>query len=137
MALFLIKATNQTHTDPVKDQRGCYKRGDIVQVLDDSAHDGDILTNPIMPPFVLVRIVGLSLEKAMKYMEEDAETNIDLDSREIKVVTTRRRWKLRLDDVPLAIKNQLINSRYIEVTTRKIRNYIRDKVTDQDETTLT
>ena len=137
MTLFLIKATNHTHPDPVKDQRGCYKRGDIVQVLDDSAHDGDILTNPIMPPFVLVRIVGLSLEKAMKYMEEDAETSIDSDSREIKVVTTRRRWKLRLDDVPLAIKNQLINSRYIEVTTRQIRNYIRDKVTDKDETTLT
>lgn len=80
MALFLIKAdSNYTHPDPVKDARGVYKRGDIIQVLDDSAHNGDIITNPIMSPFVMVRVIGLSVERALKYMEEDTEPGIGVN----------------------------------------------------------
>lgn len=56
MALLLIKATNATHIDPTKDQRGCYKRGDVVSVYEDDAHNGDVVTNPIMPPMAMVRV---------------------------------------------------------------------------------
>lgn len=38
MALFLIKDRDAVHADPEKDRRGCYKRGDIVEVLDDSKY---------------------------------------------------------------------------------------------------
>ena len=56
MALLLMKATNATHSDPTKDQRGCYKRGDVVDVYEDDAHNGDLTQNPIMPPFAMVRV---------------------------------------------------------------------------------
>lgn len=54
MAILLIYDHDNTHVDPLKDQRGCYKRGMIVEVLDDSKHDGDLVRNPIMPPWILV-----------------------------------------------------------------------------------
>ena len=56
MSLVLVMAVNHTHSDPEKDQRGCYKRGDVVEVFEDDAHTGDLVANPIMAPFAMVRI---------------------------------------------------------------------------------
>ena len=73
MALFLIYDRDNAHADPVKEARGCYKRGDIVEVLDDSKHDGDLVKNPISPPFYLVRVTGVTKEQAEKYMVSHVE----------------------------------------------------------------
>jgi hypothetical protein len=35
MAELLVKAISNSHIDPTKDQRGCYKRGDVVVVMPD------------------------------------------------------------------------------------------------------
>ena len=87
MALFLIYGKNNTHADPEKDARGCYKIGDIVEILDDSKHDGDLVKNPVAPPFYLVRITGVTKEQAEKYMEPHAEP------RPATMTWNRKRWE--------------------------------------------
>jgi hypothetical protein len=53
MALILIKDSDYTHLDPVKDQRGAYKRGDLVVVYPDWQHGhctgGHAGTHPATP----------------------------------------------------------------------------------------
>lgn len=61
MAQLLIKAVDATHPGPSVDRQGCYKRGDIVVVVDDShvfspAED--------LPTFIRVSLPGVSVAAA-------------------------------------------------------------------------
>lgn len=56
MCELLVKAVDASHVDPVIDLRGCYKKGDIVAVVDDG-HIWGVLERP--PTFVLVKVLGL------------------------------------------------------------------------------
>lgn len=125
MALFLIFDHDNTHADPVKDRRGCYKTGDIVEVLDDDKHDGDIVANPIMPPWYLIRVTGVTKAQVLHAMESE-RLSIDLD-----VVLTRRKFRLNAADIPAGARNRLLRDRYLEVSLTQARNYIRNKITGE------
>lgn len=127
MALLLVMGVNHTHADPIKDARGCYKRGDIVEVLEDSKHDGDLVRNPIAPPWFLVRITGVTKDQVEKYLEPEMDT-VDLARR-----VRRRRFRLDADTIPLAIRTQLVANRYVEVTPAQIRDYLLNKQTGLPE----
>lgn len=65
MAELLVKAIDATHSDPEKDARGCYKRGDVVVAFDDGHEWGRL---EVLPPdkggkFVIVKLPGVTLEQ--------------------------------------------------------------------------
>jgi len=66
MAKFLIKAIDANHSDPTKDARGCYKRGDIVAVMPDDHEWG---SSECSPKFVKINIPDLDHINAKKYLE--------------------------------------------------------------------
>ena len=133
MALFLVYDRNNTHSDLEKEVRGSYKMGDIVEVLDDSKHDGDIITNPISPPFYLVKIIGVTKEQAQHYMEPYYDpTTIGIEG--VPPVTLRRRkFNVEINNIPAVIKNKLMTDRYVEVTWAQVKNYIRNRMTGATE----
>lgn len=47
MAILLIIDQDRTHKDPVKDARGCWKRGMVVQVFEDD--QSSITSTPSAP----------------------------------------------------------------------------------------
>ncbi|MCR4301934.1 MAG: hypothetical protein NUV51_10015 [Sulfuricaulis sp.] len=128
MALFLIYGKNNTHADPIKDARGCYKIGDIVEVLDDSKHDGDIIKNPIAPPFYLVRITGVTKAQAEKYMAPYIDPATV--GTENPVTLRRRQFNVEVASIPSAIRNKLLTDRYVSVSWSQVRNYIRNRMTN-------
>lgn len=128
MALFLIYDRNNTHSDPEKQARGCYQRGDIVEVLDDSKHDGDLVKNPIMPPWILVRITGVTREQALKYMEPYIDPATA--GTEHPVVLRRRLHNVEVDLAPATIRNKIGKDRYIELSWSQVRNYVRNRMTN-------
>ena len=129
MALFLIYGKDNTNPDPIKDARGCYKIGDIVEVLDDSNHDGDLVKNPVMPPWYLVRITGVTKEQALKYMQPYIDPDTVGTGNE---VTLRRRlYNVEVDNIPAGIRAHLLAERYIELTWAQVRNYVRNRMTNQ------
>jgi len=127
MALLLVMGINKTHPDPIKDARGCYKRGDIVDVYEDTKHSGDPIANPIAPPFFLVKVTGVTKAQVEKYLEPEMDS-VDLTRR-----VRRRRFRLDADSIPLAIRNQLVTNRYVEVTPAQIQNYLLNKQTGLPE----
>lgn len=131
MALFLIYDRSNTHPDPTKDARGCYKLGDIVEVHDDSAHDGDIVTNPIMPPFYLVRITGVTKAQAEKYMLSYRDPATEGIPGVRPVTLRRRKHHVEIDNIPAGVKATLQADRYIEFTWAQVRNYVRNKMTGE------
>lgn len=117
MAEFLIKEVNASHPDQEKDARGCYKRGDIVVAMPDGHQWG---LEERLPKFVVVKVPGVNHERARKYLTSDSNL--------------RRRFRIRVDDVPATIRNQLRNTGQATVTWTQLRGFLRDKVTGLDET---
>ena len=66
MAQFLILNKNNTHSDPIKDDRSCYKRGDIVVVKDDAHQWGSAEG---LPDFVLLKVPTIDYENAVDKMK--------------------------------------------------------------------
>lgn len=73
MAELLIMANSNSHSDPIKDIRGCYKKGDIVDVQPDGFQWGK---EECPPRFHVVKIKGLDFKEA-KYL---MEPQLDIDN---------------------------------------------------------
>jgi len=127
MALFLLLDHDNTNPNPIKDERGCYKRGMIVEVYDDSRHDGDLVRNPVMPPWVLIRVTGVTKEQALKYMQPRYDTTgLINDNDGNPAVVGRRLYRVLLDTLPAAIRSKILQDRYAEVSQSQIRDYIQN-----------
>lgn len=124
MAILVLIARDATHANPEKDQRGCYKTGDVVAVHDDSAHDGNLVANPVQAPWYLVRVTGVTKAQVERVLESEREA----DGPDAKILT-RRKFRLNPADLPLAVRQTLQRDRYLSVTLAQARNFIRNKRT--------
>ncbi len=70
MCEIICKAIDATHPDPVKDQRGCYKRGMPVAVYPDGTRWGN---EEKLPKFFIIKLPGIPVEDAQKYVESHQE----------------------------------------------------------------
>ncbi len=130
MAILAIIDRDNTNADPVKDQRGCYKRGDIVAVHDDSKHDGDLIRNPVVAPWYLVRVTGVTAEQVQHALDPElSAVAFDEDGRPLRI--RRRKFRVNVADIPAGARAQLQANRYIEVTVQQARNFIRNKITNE------
>lgn len=115
--------------------------GDIVDVFDDGT-----LQNPFPDsPFYVVRITGVTKAQAQKYIEPYwvgvTSTTITAANGSTKTIydysnatlVSKRKYRVRVTDVPLAIRNQLQANRYVNLTWSQVRSYIRNKETNLDE----
>jgi hypothetical protein len=135
MAEFLIKAVNATHADPLKDQRGCYKRGDIVMVQENGFEWGSL---EALPPaqggkFVVVRISDVTVEQVKTFVQNKLAgvPNADISMSELDVEarpTRRRRFHLTVDSLPVGVRNTLNTTGFYETTWAAVKAFLQDKV---------
>lgn len=137
-AEFLIKAQNNWMinadkigwtAEQIAEADKQYHIGDIVQVfpdgkLADFAHAGG--------KFYVIRILGLEFKTALKYQEEWNE-EIIVDGELQLQMKYRRIYRIRYEDLPIAVKNQLKNTYIYNTTWDKVKIYIRNKITNTDE----
>ena len=138
MAEMLVKAVDAIHDDPVKDRRGCYKRGMPVVVMDDGHEWGK---EERLPTFIIIKFPLIPKDKVMKYI--DPEPGLDIDGN--IVVDRRRMWQIRWADLPLVAKNKIqttgeliikATSSYTgsyDYTWTQIKTYFRNLLTNLDE----
>lgn len=124
-AEFLVKAVDVTHKDPVKD-RGCYKRGDVVVVFPDGHEWGK---EERLPKFMVVKIPGLPVKDAKKYIESEWDNAIPKNP----VLLTRRKYKIFVDDTPADIKDELNAKGEATTTWDAIKSYVKNKKTGETE----
>lgn len=127
MAEFLVVAQSATHADPDKDERGSYKRGDVVVVQPDGHQWGRLET---APKFVVVKVPDVTVEQARRFIEAEGATEVDPFTGTSRfVVSRRRRWRVRVDDVPLAIRNVLRDTGEVTVSYAQVRPFLENKTT--------
>jgi hypothetical protein len=140
MCEILIFVRNNTHIDPEKDRRGCYKRGMPVCVFEDGhtwgreeskqqwiAEGNLAATWPGQGKFVILKIPGVLAAEARALidhqMEDDAGVPI-LNPDGSPKAYRRRRWQLLADSLPLAVRNTLASTGEYAATVLQVRAYL-------------
>ena len=135
MAEILVCArTLRSHADPVKDRSGSYKRGMPVVVMPDGHEWGRLET---LPDFVKIKVPGISVDKVQKYIEEWTTGEFD--------VLQRRRWRVRVEDMPAAALNKLGTTGELiiraggytgtfDYTWQQVKTFFRNEETGLDDT---
>ena len=128
----LLRRRSKTSPDPVKDQM-LYKKGDIVVIKPDG-HEWGNLEDPAKHPdgvdgcgFVIVKVPGVNPTKAKIDKWMDHVKDID------ETMTKRRLWEVMTDDVPPNVKNKLRDDGVVTITWAKLKDFIRNKLTDERE----
>lgn len=113
--ILLCVAVSRTNPDPAKDARGCYKAGDVVRVMPGSAHDGNLVANPIAADWWMLRVVGIPQALAVKYAEGDP--------------TRRRSFGVVYTSLPVGVQLALTTQRYAVIQWSTLRLAMRNKST--------
>lgn len=120
MAEFLIFARDVVNPDPEKD-KGCPKRGDIIDVREDGFEWGK---KERLPDFYFIKIPGLSVTGTAQYKFPEGGI---IGQASPNVVLKFRLWKTNVDVVPSAIKNTLLSTGKVTVNWSQIKSYIVNK----------
>lgn len=95
----LIKAVDALHADPIKDERGCYKRGDVVAVYADGK------CGPMdNPAFWCIRIPGVPPDQTLAEPQYDSRLGAE------PVIVKRRRFSLEVTRLALLQRLKLQNA---------------------------
>jgi hypothetical protein len=128
MAEILIKARDHTHPDPIKDQRGAYKRGMPVVVMPDGHQWG---ASEGLPAFVVLKLPGISVERVQQFLEHIAVDETVEGAPRARVIR-RRLWQISWADLPAAARTRLANTGALTIaasggdyTWSQIRNYLK------------
>jgi len=126
MAEFLIKLIDHTHSDPLKDSRECYKRGDVVVVMPDSHIWGK---EEGYPKFLVVKIPGMSIETGRKYIEQQIQGDVMGETLDPSVVTRCRKYNVLLNSAPQTMIDTARTQGYITVDFNSMKYLIKNQAT--------
>lgn len=130
MAELLIKAVDATHPNPTKDQRGCYKRGDVVMVLENGATPEGVTPPAQGGKFVIIRITDVTRAQVIAFCLRKwgcAPDGSEVDANRNPI--RRRRIQIPISILPASVRNTLNNVGTYANTWANIRAYLTDKVT--------
>lgn len=142
MCEIIVKAIDVTNPDPVKNRRGCYKRGYPVAVYPDGTKWGN---EERLPKFVIIKLPGVPVNNPLvqKYIQPQLE-NVPNERGEYPTYR-RRLWKIRFADLPLTARNKLATQGELTIkvgtyagvydyTWTQVKGYFRNQKTNLDET---
>lgn len=138
MAEILIKAFDATNADPVKDRCGCYKAGMPVVVMPDGHKWG---AKELPPRFYLIKVPGITIDNVEKFISPEFEALPDVEGK--PVVYRRRKWQVRVSDLPQGVKDKFRDNGFViikagmydgpyDYTWSQVKNYFRNLETGLD-----
>lgn len=123
MCEFLIKARDASNHDPTKDARGCYKRGDIVDVQANGFQWG---TEESLPRFVVVQVTDLGVARARQLISPDVDATDPLN----RIIRRRRLYNVVMAELPAGVRNQLATTGRYVTTLSAIQTFVRNTLAD-------
>lgn len=123
MAILFVYDRDNSHKDAHVEATGSWKRGMVVECFED---DKPCVKNP-QPPFILVRVPGLSKAEAeAKYMQPEVDEKAKLEPGESPPILRRRRYALDLAAVEAKAGKAVDEVRSVSLTTQKLAECERD-----------
>ncbi len=111
----------KTHSLSAQQEPGRWKRGDVVEVWLTAE-----LTEPpsLNQPFIFVHITGAPNRAFQRIKDKLTIANMDETTGEI--FDGRRRWRVRLNDIPADRKQELLDTRETTVTWNAFKTFIQN-----------
>lgn len=97
MCELLIRARDKVNDDPQLDAK-CYKRGDVVAVVEDGWQWGRV--ELASPEWRILQLPNVSVEQAQAFVAEEVEDDPAQPSRMLR----RRGWAFDLEALPAAVR---------------------------------
>ena len=134
MAELLVVLVSAKHSDPVKDTRGSYKRGDVVVGFPDG-HEWGSDEGP--PKFGIMRIPGRTRGEIQKYTEPETETIEDFRFPDGSVGRhtfrkTRRLFQVDISSLSRGQRTDL-EAGFLSTSFADVRGSLRNKATGDTE----
>ena len=134
MREILVRVNNTDHVDPVKDRRGCYKRG-MPDLIFNGGHTWGKLESkqqwiregfdpalwPSQGVLIIVKISDAVENSIPNVSEEQREDDVGAAQSD---VYRRRRWRFNLDGLPAGVRNTLVRDGEITTTRAQIRPFV-------------
>lgn len=111
--ILVYVGADHTHADPVKDQRGSYKRGYPVVVRPDGHEWG---AQERLPDFGILKLPLVPVAKVEEYALREPDIFDPL------TIVRRRRWRLRLGTLPADLINKFQTEGVLIVKARPAYN---------------
>lgn len=125
MCELLVMASDNRHSNPIKDRVSCWKSGMILLAKEDGFKWGREELNPpdLGGKFFRIKLIGTSVAEVSKYLEEDQ----GVDGR-------RRAFRIMVGVLPVGMRNTLMVRGFYETSWLSLRNYIENIKTQRVET---
>jgi len=139
MAELLIKAIDSIHSDPIKDARGSYKRGDVVVVMPNDhlwgreEHPNTTTYSPAR--FFILKIPEMSVEQMNKYIQvqQDDTGLFDPDGHRVFKIIRRRKFRVHVDALSVSDLKNIEQHGELVKPWAGVRTFVRDKVSGISE----
>jgi hypothetical protein len=117
-----IKWVDFTNPDPIADLAGSYKAGDIIVADDPARVNGTEVERPPAQGGNMVRVTITDRDPAAAraYMAEYLNAS--------GVTTRRRAYRLALDELPVAVRNQLETTGQYSANWNAVKGFIEHKI---------
>lgn len=133
MAEALIRLTSVTHADPIKDRRGCWKAGYVIDVQPDGYSWG-AEEHPASHSYrprrtALITFPGVSVARVQKYLAAQPDAQAIANGIPDAPPYRRRLWQIQSAELPAAARNKLATTGLLTIgatgdyTWAQVRNY--------------
>lgn len=80
-----------------------------------------------LPKFFIVKIPGVPAEKAFALLDAQMEDDagVPVFEKGARTIYRRKAWRVAINNIPAAIRNQILATGSVTVTVSQIRNYLR------------
>lgn len=133
LQIIINPTTHDLSYDPQKDAARQIA-GDIIDAfsavrIGTRDGSGDYIPNDVVgsPRCGFVFITGVPDAAIAKFKRRFNERHDDISSR----MLLRRKWGIRVSDIPLAIRQQMVADKYITFGWAQVKNYLRNKAEDR------
>ena len=133
MCKALLYMRNNTHHDPIKDLRGCFKRNMPAVVFDDGhvwnrdeskqtwiAEGRDPALWPGQGMWAILQITSTPADLLRSIRDEQTENDLGVPGTAFRL----RRWHILIDSLPTAVRNALIADGEASITRVKVKPHI-------------
>jgi hypothetical protein len=121
MAEFLVFAGDNSNSDAVKDLRGCYKYGDIVEIREDGAPRGRL---ECLPKFYWINCNKTNKNTVDKYQSSQKTS--------AEVITRRRLYRLQIENLNKDLLETLYKTGEINIEWKDLVKIIQNKNTGKN-----
>lgn len=140
MLAIMVSLVNRQHPDPITQERIAFKKGDIMsyRFIDSPLNIKGIKSrkanwlaagNSEETWHNLTGWIFITGNFSSTLVEDLMDSHFDFSIPDDPIILLRRKWSTLIDNVPIALKQELIQNGEVTVSKAQVKSYLQNKIT--------